>query len=358
MTYHKKRTGFTLIELLVVIAIIAVLIALLLPAVQAAREAARRSQCTNNLKQIGLAMHNYVSTHNVLPWGAGPWGWNDWSMYPMVLPFMEQAPLFNSMNFSCGFIDTGRSANSNTTAWRTQLAGLLCPSDLNRLTSADGHNNYMGCVGSAPNSFYGGNSGQQFAAASPFAGVFPFVGTSCNCDGTPCGGANGQSGTKVGFSDILDGLSNTAMVSERVKGIAGNNNTTRDTTSPSSSIYQTADLGGTSEQSPTGMYAACKALNGATAALVSESPSGEQWYTGYATDTRYNHVMPPNANSCSIGDNTGREAAYTASSRHSGGVNTLMGDASVRFVKSSVNFQTWWAVGTRAGNETISADGF
>ena len=95
-----RPRGFTLIELLVVIAIIAVLIALLLPAVQAAREAARRMQCTNNLKQIGLAMHNYHSAINTLPWGDLTGYWNDWSAVALMLPYLEQAPLYNSMNFN------------------------------------------------------------------------------------------------------------------------------------------------------------------------------------------------------------------------------------------------------------------
>src|SRR3954453_12367741 len=114
---RRKRHGFTLIELLVVIAIIAVLIALLLPAVQAARDAARRAQCSNNMKQLGLAMHNYHSTHNKTPWGAGPWGWNDWSGHTMLLPFMEQAPMFNSMNFFNGLAQ----GMSNRTAHYSQI---------------------------------------------------------------------------------------------------------------------------------------------------------------------------------------------------------------------------------------------
>src|SRR5262245_41796200 len=99
MSHQNRPSGFTLIELLVVIAIIAVLIALLLPAVQMAREAARRTQCRNNLKQLGLAMHNYHDTCQVLPWGHGPLNWNDWSAFVFMLPYLEQSPIYNAINF-------------------------------------------------------------------------------------------------------------------------------------------------------------------------------------------------------------------------------------------------------------------
>src|SRR5215813_12840242 len=170
----RRRRAFTLIELLVVIAIIAVLIALLLPAVQAAREAARRAQCTNNLKQIGLAIHNYHSTVNSLPWGDGPW-WIEWSAHTLLLPYIEQGPIYNAINFidtqPFGLTPMPNDNPANTTAEYTTIAGFLCPSDQDRLTSPDGHNNYMANSGSAPNCDYGGNAwapSWNGPAAGPF----------------------------------------------------------------------------------------------------------------------------------------------------------------------------------------------
>ena len=176
-SYHAltQTCGFTLIELLVVIAIIAVLIALLLPAVQAAREAARRAQCINNLKQIGLAIHNYASANkDSLPWGDGPW-WNEWSAHTLLLPYLEQGPLYNSINFGNALPFGGAPFNINnpinTTATYTKVSGFSCPSDGDRLTDPNGHNNYMANSGSAANSMYAGNAGVQ-GWNGPVAGPF------------------------------------------------------------------------------------------------------------------------------------------------------------------------------------------
>ena len=144
---HRPRSGFTLIELLVVIAIIAVLIALLLPAVQAAREAARRAQCVNNLKQIGLAMHNYVESRDALP-GADMVVQRHYppSSRPsrMVLPYLEQTNVYNAINFDFSYQDP-----TNTTAMMTVVNGFICPSDLpDPIPSLGGQTNYMANMGS------------------------------------------------------------------------------------------------------------------------------------------------------------------------------------------------------------------
>src|SRR6185437_10825049 len=188
MRPSRRPSGFTLIELLVVIAIIAVLIALLLPAVQAAREAARRSQCVNNLKQLGLGLHNYQSSIGSLPNGHYGTGWNDWSCLVMLMPYIEQGTLFNTINFA----NTGSAAAPgylpNNTAFLAKINVLLCPSDPDRLTNQYGHQNYCGNAGSAPEAFFDNN---LHGAAN---GLF----FSTNNNLFP-----------VGFRDISDGLGGT-----------------------------------------------------------------------------------------------------------------------------------------------------
>jgi prepilin-type N-terminal cleavage/methylation domain-containing protein/prepilin-type processing-associated H-X9-DG protein len=341
---RRLRRGFTLIELLVVIAIIAVLIALLLPAVQAAREAARRSQCVNNLKQIGLAMHNYHDTRSVLPNGHYGYGWNDWNAAVMMLPYLEQAPLYSSINFA----NTGGAANPfdtqyvfNTTIFKSSLSVLLCPSDLDRVTNVFGHGNYHGNSGTAPTAFfdnYGHNA---------FNGLF--ASTVVNIK-------------PIGFRDINDGLSNTAAFSEMVKG-QGTDSSIPDATVPSSAPYQITSKGALvngvyQDTLPNTAYADCNSATRANNGLAGGGIAfGAYWWDGHPETGLYNHIMPPNSWSCNDG-NVNDYAAATASSRHAGVVNVLMADGSVRAIQSTINVTTWWALGTRAGNESISTGSF
>jgi prepilin-type N-terminal cleavage/methylation domain-containing protein/prepilin-type processing-associated H-X9-DG protein len=360
----RRRRGFTLIELLVVIAIIAVLIALLLPAVQAAREAARRAQCVNNLKQIGIALHNYHDVVQGLPWGSGPWGWNDWSTHVMILPYIEQTSVFNAINFANGCAD-GNCGGNNTSAVYNKFNAYLCPSDSDRLTTPQGHNNYVGCAGSAPNSFYGWNS-QSRGSSGAWAGIFCFVGVDCSVTpAPPCGSANGQDPFWLGFRDITDGLSNTAAFSERVKGIGNNNTTQVDTRVPSASFINAPGVAndGNTDAQPGPFYRSCAGVPASTITtglLDNQDPSGARWDVGYAPDTRYVQIMTPNWPFQCGGDNddAGRQSGYGASSRHSGGVNTLFADGSVRFIKNTVSATTYWALGSRANNEVIAGDAF
>ena len=216
----KSGQGFTLIELLVVIAIIAVLIALLLPAVQSAREAARRSQCVNNMKQIGLALHNYVSTHDSFPLGGNPnqpgpgdtWGppgsqWGAWSAQTMMLPYMEQGPIFQAINFSYeAWGANGNGQNSNFTAVANRINSFLCPSSRPPVDA-------MGQLNGI-NKIWPGNS------------YFASVGSSVMWRGDESTKPNGcfaNSGAVTGLRDITDGTSNTVVFGEFKIGDQDNN---------------------------------------------------------------------------------------------------------------------------------------
>jgi prepilin-type N-terminal cleavage/methylation domain-containing protein len=353
----RPRRGFTLIELLVVIAIIGVLIALLLPAVQAAREAARRAQCVNNLKQLGLAVHNYSSSVGSLPWGDGPW-WIEWSAHTLLLPYVEQGPLYNSINFTNALPYGGGSLvinhPANTTAAYTKISTFLCPSDFDRLTDPNGHNNYMANSGSAPNSTYGGNAGAN-GWNGPVAGPFIYSdnGTVVNFGGT-----------YIDFASITDGLSNTAAFSERVKAIGNNfGNTTApfDGTKPTASIATPAAVPNAQETTPQAYYQICRSTqptpvgqNQDRANFNDDNISGAMWMSGQPAPTRYLHVMPPNTWTC----RSGLQMSHVASSRHPGIVNVQMCDGSVKAIKQTIDVRVWWALGSRAGGETISSDSY
>ncbi len=352
----RRRRGFTLIELLVVIAIIAVLIALLLPAVQAAREAARRAQCINNLKQIGVALHNYASANrDSLPWGDGPW-WNEWSAHTLLLPYLEQGPLYNSINFGnalpFGLAPFNINNPINTTATYTKVSGFSCPSDPDRLTDPNGHNNYMANSGSAPSSMYAGNAG-ALGWNGPVAGPFIY---SDNGTVTTIGG------TFIGLQAITDGLSNTAAFSERIKAVGSNFTATSapfDGNKPTSSISNTPGVATTVESTPQAYYQQCiqspptPAPGGQDwANFIDDNISGAMWVSGQPSCTRYVHVMPPNSWTC----RSNLQMSHVANSYHPGSVNMLACDGSVKVIKSTVNIATWWGLGSRAGTEVISSD--
>jgi len=341
--FMQRKRAFTLIELLVVIAIIAVLIALLLPAVQAAREAARRSQCLNNLKQFGLAIHNYHQALNTLPFGDLTYSWADFSSNTLLLPYLEQGNLYNSLNFAFQLSPAWPGCAQNTTVQYTTVTVMNCPSDgLDRLTSASGHSNYVPNNGADPN-IYSSN-------VSQWVGPFPVVSI----------GSQGQDFRHVvSFSGIIDGLSQTAAYCEKVKGI-GNSQATQptDVLKPSSAYYQGQQAWATSPQT---YWQNCNS-GGSSLALATMGqfmPSGCAWFTGHPSCTYYTHIMPPNTWSCEF-DTLGFQpnGALTASSRHSGGVNVLFCDGSVKFVKSSIAPPTWWAIGSIAGAEVVSADSY
>jgi prepilin-type N-terminal cleavage/methylation domain-containing protein/prepilin-type processing-associated H-X9-DG protein len=324
---RRESRGFTLIEVLVVIAVIGLLVALLLPAVQAAREAARRMQCANNLKRIGIALHGYHDAVGSLPWGEGPDNWNNWSAHVMLLPYLEQGGLYNALDF----VDwAGAPGNElNSTVQRATLAVLVCPSDLDRLTAPEGHANYCTNAG----------TDHDFASKGPPSGLF---------EQSP------YSPGPVRYADIIDGLSQTAAVSERIKGL-NNESAAYDSLLPSSSLVEAFGL----QAATSDYYRACLKTSPAPGVPLHLNRDigglGAYWFYGGATSTRYNHIMPPDTWSCASGQTDG---AYTASSRHPGVINILLADGSTRAVKWTIAVPVWWALGTRAGGEVVSADAY
>jgi type II secretory pathway pseudopilin PulG len=339
-----------LIELLVVIAIIAVLIALLLPAVQAAREAARRSQCVNNLKQLSLAVHNYVAQNNVIPaqcmYPASAnlsQGWS-FSWYLAVLPQLEQQPVFNAINFSISPWDPGQ-----TTAAYNQLAALLCPSDgqLKRPYSPWATSNYVGNYG-------------QPAPIAPYSGtVIPLL----DADNVRGAGANSPIGP-VGFEAVVDGTANTALFSERLFGLNGNPTLARNSPDAKRGVFAInqpalANSGVGNAQS---FIQACQSIPGSQLATGSYY-IGLQWFTSYPGHVgldSYTHYGPPNSVPCSNSGDweayIGPQGSVPATSNHGGGVNVGLTDGSVRFIRDGVSVTTWWALGSRDGGEVVGSD--
>ena len=355
---RSASRGFTLIELLVVIAIIAVLIALLLPAVQAAREAARRTQCVNNLKQLGLGMHNYHSSIDCFPMASGLTirtgvvsTWNNWSAHAMMLPYMEQAPIYNAINFSFeSRAGNGDLCNiTNSTGLYPKMTMFLCPSDPNagRINT----NSYYASVGTSTNAGDDvpprGGVGKTGRQPSPTSGIFAFK-------------------MVYGLRDVTDGSSNTIAFSE---GLAGNSQ--RGMLAPGGMIMG-AGLAGAgylldANQNPTAVASNLLTCSNQYTPGNNNIAGGHghDWCVGAMGDTMFNTIATPNDtkykwSACRTDCDGGCDGASmdfsNAQSNHPGGVNTLMADGSVRFIKNSVAVQTWWALGTRGNGEVISAD--
>jgi prepilin-type N-terminal cleavage/methylation domain-containing protein/prepilin-type processing-associated H-X9-DG protein len=303
--------GFTLIELLVVIAIIAILVALLLPAVQQAREAARRAQCRNNLKQIGLALHNYESSHRVFP--PGTLGFPKvFSAHAHLLPYMDQANLRNLIDFDVPPLDFGIPGwQANEQAAKTTIPVYRCPSDGEHVPGSDfGTINYPACVGSG----------------------LVNDGSSSRADGVVF------TQSSIGFGDLTDGTSNTVCFGETVLGSGA------DPATGSDPFREVIELSGGTPTTPI----ACIPGSGGWSGL-----RGAKWINGHYADTLYNHFYPPNVAAPDCHNQWHNHALTAARSMHSGGVHVLLCDGSVQFVGETVNLNIWRAVSTRAGGEVV-----
>ena len=337
----RSRRGFTLIELLVVIAIIAVLIGLLLPAVQKVREAAARAKCQNNLKQIGLAMHNYHQANEKLPFGEGPGSsqvgtdpgtsvtargccWGNWQS--LSLPYLEQDAMFRGWKNHMGSDNAGRAITGTSNRLRygdtpnvenvtsQRLSVLTCPSDepnpgasrptINGVTYSITSHNYVVNYGNGTN--FQGDPLPTGSTPSPLPATWKFLGAPF-----------GMAPYTVRITDIADGTSNTILASETLQG--------KDT-----------DLRGFTWWAPGAQFTTLLPPNSSSPDIVTQSC-----------------ISVPSQNLPCV-NNGGAWNIQAARSRHSNGVNVVMCDGSVRFVSQAINIGAWQSMGTTQGGEVIA----
>ena len=354
---QKMRKGFTLVELLVVIAIIGILVGLLLPAVQAAREAARRMSCSNNMKQLGLAVHNYESaykkagrlaTRGVTTWGQDS-SWNGFSPHCGILPYIEQGPIFAQIYFNDTLNADGHYPHYNyrPPLWNSQrtliapgttlqigevckkVPAFLCPSD--RAFPFDdwtGQNNYGWSSGSCLG--WNGNAGERNGFFERFK--------------------------DTAFADVIDGLSNTIMIAEFVKGDGSGSDFSR-----AGDFATVAAPGYPFRNWTQAQLTSYAALTQSGAGQNSEA--GNFWMAPGHYNTAINTLAPPNwaGNSAStdagcMGCQGDHDGVFPSRSRHTGGAMHAMGDGSVQFIASTVDLVSYQRLGTAKGQDVAAVD--
>lgn len=353
----KRRMGFTLVELLVVIAIIGILVGLLLPAVQAAREAARRMQCSNFIRQFGLAAHNFESAFKTFPptqhtkvftetSGARVTRTSEAPVQVFMLPYFEAGTKFNQFNLDYNVnsdapihpsIPTRTGANA--AARVTDVPVFLCPSDVSE-------NNYFRA---GRQSYHASTGGANLRGGTAIDGIFARA--------YPAAGDT-MRGPRI--ADVRDGTSNTAMFSEVMRG-------TRDWNATNTWDNTTVFFTGTVYSNPTqfmdGRNIPQCLPNGQSTTGTWIRYTGHQYYRSLTPNFVYSHTLPINWNvkrsnladqryNCGVSFNTLHMAA---SSYHSGGVNTVFADGAVQFMSDNINFVTWQALGSRDAGESVSA---
>ena len=357
------RRGFTLVELLVVIAIIGILIALLLPAVQAAREAARRSQCVNNLKQFGLALQNYHDVNHALPTRQGgtmctaPYTNGNCiraAGYIAMLPYMEQQAAYNIIQ-SGGYgggtqiPPFGPATNIPWYGWEMQVPSFICPSDPRQYpTPVQSATVGSGSFGEVNYAFSEGDSITQNGMSTTVRGLFPYT-------------------TYVSYSAILDGLSNTIAMAERLRVSFGTGGMT--TARVTQGDYFASFITGTFPQTSPGQCLAVASGSYYTTPAQVSGMFGTMWPDGPVRRCAFTTVLPPNSPSCVSSENNGNysgSGVYSASSSHPGGANGVMTDGSVRFISEAIDtgnltysevnagpspYGVWGAMGSKDGGE-------
>ncbi len=308
----KKRSGYTLIEILVAVAVICLLTVLVLSAVQAARESARRAECANNLHQLGIALASYASSFGSLP-GSG--NGNGFSPQVMILPFLDQRPVYDAINFGEVALVTDPGSR-NYSVHLVAVSTFLCPSAAPLPYARAGGTDYAG------------SRGVDFR------------------DSLDNGAFNGRSATPVRYQDFTDGTSTTVVMAEWIKGPGVPS--ARD---PLGTVFDTpGNLIGSAAFDRFNVV--CKGLD-TDVAKPEANDKGFNWLFGGYRHCIYNHNLMINGHSCT---NQGavQEGAYSAGSRHSGGANVLFADGHTRFVRDDLALNIWRAMGTRCTGDFVS----